>query len=234
MKHLLFYFCLFPGCYSANAQTYIAGEEVEASSIKPWVAASVKAYEGAYQFGYSEGEYELLLVVNNGVATAQFRSGAWNEKATSFRFSYTSLHEVRIEGRRLYSKELVGEFVVVQEADEKLYGLKKIDSKEKGKELAEVGRKKESLEEFYPRKFPQVSYRLLQPDKVHALSKTQLSLMRNEIFARHGYMFQKGSESAAYFKKQEWYTPYRTDTSTFLNAIEKENIALIKAIEGQE
>jgi hypothetical protein len=54
--------------------------------------------------------------------------------------------------------------------------------------------------------------------------------MRNEIFARHGYIF-KTNDMKLYFESQAWYSPKYEDVTSFLTEIEKGNIELIKRYE---
>ena len=54
--------------------------------------------------------------------------------------------------------------------------------------------------------------------------------MRNEIFARHGYIFQT-NDMKAHFKSQDWYIPKYNDVNSMLTDIEIKNIELIKRYE---
>jgi hypothetical protein len=81
-----------------------------------------------------------------------------------------------------------------------------------------------------PGKFPQGSTRYLNAEDVLKLSKYELKIMRNEIFARHGYIF-KTEEMKQYFQNQLWYKPRYSDVNDFLSKIEKVNISLIKDYE---
>ena len=54
--------------------------------------------------------------------------------------------------------------------------------------------------------------------------------MRNEIFARHGYIF-KTPEMKSYFSQQSWYHGQYNDVNSMLSAIEKQNIELIRKYE---
>lgn len=54
--------------------------------------------------------------------------------------------------------------------------------------------------------FPQASSRYLMTDEIYGLSKWDLKIMRNEIFARHGYIFQT-DEMRNYFSGKSWYYP---------------------------
>ena len=57
-----------------------------------------------------------------------------------------------------------------------------------------------------------------------------LPLLRNEIYARHGYMFKK-KEYQNYFKSTDWYRPNPNFSENLFNSIEKANIKKIKEYE---
>lgn len=71
----------------------------------------------------------------------------------------------------------------------------------------------------------------------HALSmfpedKTYLRLMRNEIWARHGYRFTD-TELVKYFNECKWYKPVSNNNQIQLTETESFNVALIKSIENR-
>ena len=78
--------------------------------------------------------------------------------------------------------------------------------------------------------WPQASQRLLKESDVENLVKDELAMMRNEIFARHGYCFTR-KEMRQQFENEDWYVPNTVDIKGFLTDIEKKNIALIKRYE---
>jgi len=78
--------------------------------------------------------------------------------------------------------------------------------------------------------WPQASTRLLKISDVENLGKEDLSFMRNEIFARHGYCFSR-KEMRQMFENEDWYIPNTVDIKGYLTDIEKKNIALIKRYE---
>jgi|SRR5687768_8861425 len=78
--------------------------------------------------------------------------------------------------------------------------------------------------------WPEASQRLLKTGDVENLTKGELELMRNEIFARHGYCFAK-KNLRQQFENEDWYVPNTVDIKGFLTEIEKKNIALIKRYE---
>ncbi|MBJ8082372.1 YARHG domain-containing protein [Bacillus cereus group sp. N14] len=77
--------------------------------------------------------------------------------------------------------------------------------------------------------FPDSDIRKLTSAELTYLSKEQLKIARNEIYARHGHIFQT-KDMQAYFSKQSWYreNPYFSGT---LTNIESYNVELIKARE---
>ena len=78
--------------------------------------------------------------------------------------------------------------------------------------------------------YPQASERFLSNGDVVNLNKYQLKIMRNEIFARHGYIF-KTPEMKSYFSQQTWYHGQYDNVNSMLSNIEKRNVELIKKYE---
>ena len=76
--------------------------------------------------------------------------------------------------------------------------------------------------------FVHSSAQRLTRDEVLRLSPGQRRLARNEIFARNGYIFND-PQLTAYFRNLPWYRPTRT--SVELNAIEAQNVGLIRSME---
>jgi len=75
--------------------------------------------------------------------------------------------------------------------------------------------------------YPQASTRRLTHNDLVSMSEWQLKIMRNEIFARHGYIF-KAAAMKNYFNQQSWYQPKFNDVSHLLTPIESKNIKLIQ------
>lgn len=57
-----------------------------------------------------------------------------------------------------------------------------------------------------------------------------LAMMRNEIYARHGYAFAD-REIAAMFAEMDWYIPCSTNVEQQLSALERENIQRLRKAE---
>ncbi|MCG8210951.1 YARHG domain-containing protein [Tenacibaculum finnmarkense] len=63
-------------------------------------------------------------------------------------------------------------------------------------------------------------------------SKKELKILRNEIFARKGFIFSEEGEMDKYFRNKKWYLPI--SKNVILNYIEKKNVSLIKLYEKEE
>ena len=61
-------------------------------------------------------------------------------------------------------------------------------------------------------------------------TKSELRLMRNEIFARYGYRF-RSNDLKEWFEQKRWYHPSRNNVDSLLTEIDKENIRLIQYYE---
>ncbi|WP_420967241.1 YARHG domain-containing protein [Bradyrhizobium sp. B120] len=72
--------------------------------------------------------------------------------------------------------------------------------------------------------FPDSDRRLLTPADLRRLSRDELRIARNEIFARRGRYFDS-ADLKAYFARFPWYAPNSWNPK--LNAIEEANVALI-------
>lgn len=78
--------------------------------------------------------------------------------------------------------------------------------------------------------YPETSTQVLKVSDVNNMLKQELRIMRNEIYARHGYSFKK-KDMREYFDGQDWYMPMHTDIRTNLTEVEKKNVDLIRRYE---
>jgi hypothetical protein len=79
--------------------------------------------------------------------------------------------------------------------------------------------------------YPEGSTRLLTAKDLSGLDVRQLKIMRNEIFARYGYIFQT-PDMKTHFAQQSWYKPLHSDVSSMLSPVEKSNVDFIKKAEA--
>ena len=79
---------------------------------------------------------------------------------------------------------------------------------------------------------PDSSSRYLTKEELYQYDKSSLGFIRNEIFARHGYVF-KNRDYRNYFTSMPWYLPDSKFKGTLkeLNPVEKHNVELIQSIE---
>lgn len=83
-----------------------------------------------------------------------------------------------------------------------------------------------------PRILPDTCTTLIYKSDLYGLSRNQIQMLINDIYARHGYIFQD-SEIRAYYERQSWYRGYYSDMETVaqtFNRIEQENIATMKSM----
>lgn len=84
--------------------------------------------------------------------------------------------------------------------------------------------------------FPDSDKKYLTEDEIRRVEADMLVLGRNEIFARHGRMFND-AEIAAYFASKLWYEGTvpadQFNAETVFNDFEKKNVELIKRIEDE-
>ncbi|WFD11510.1 YARHG domain-containing protein [Tepidibacter hydrothermalis] len=66
--------------------------------------------------------------------------------------------------------------------------------------------------------------------ELNKLDSKELAILRNSIYAKHGYIFST-EEVSEYFSQFSWYKPLSKDVEKKLNNIDKENIKNIIAIE---
>lgn len=84
--------------------------------------------------------------------------------------------------------------------------------------------------QYLPGLYPEASQRILKAKDLEGLNSFDLKVMRNEIYARHGYIF-KTQEMKDYFNEQDWYYGRYKNVDKMLTDIERTNIEFIKKFE---
>ena len=74
--------------------------------------------------------------------------------------------------------------------------------------------------------------RLLTREDLEGKSVEELSLLRNEIYARNGHVFSQGKYNA-YFIYRKWYAPASSNEDIELSETETKNVAFIKSLEDK-
>jgi hypothetical protein len=90
--------------------------------------------------------------------------------------------------------------------------------------------------------FPETAFRELSSNEILSLDTFDRCIMRNEMFARHGYRFNNNYDVINYFNKQDWYNNFpdtlkRNDNdwgshvkSNYFNNYEIYNLNLIRQL----
>jgi hypothetical protein len=73
----------------------------------------------------------------------------------------------------------------------------------------------------------------LDIDDLNKLSSKDLSILRNAIYAKNGYIFST-KEFSEYFSQLSWYKPTDKNVESKLNNIDKENIKRIISLESNQ
>ncbi len=83
--------------------------------------------------------------------------------------------------------------------------------------------------------FRDISSRPVQMDDLVDKDCYQLDIMRNTIYAMHGYIFHKNKTMMDFFNNKAWYQP-RNDFSfnTSLSEMERDNVNIIRKFEDQK
>ena len=182
----------------------IGFQEIDNSKVTTWLPKLTIEYQYVYHFGDSEMESDFILLFGIDRYYAQIKSGSWSDDGKAWIWHFENLTNVRIEGNKFYSDKTNGEFVIYDNGQEKIKGLKVLNSwsglTENGE--YEIGTKSYSVTDYFSGKFTQASLRQLSADELRKMPKSDLKIMRNEIFARYGFIFKSGGEMDLYFKKQ--------------------------------
>ena len=80
-------------------------------------------------------------------------------------------------------------------------------------------------------RFPFLKREKVNYDFTNLYDKSDLKLIRNSIFASHGYIF-KSQDMVDFFKKYPWYTPSNKDLDNYTKT-EKDNVKFIKTVEDK-
>ena len=107
------------------------------------------------------------------------------------------------------------------------------------KDYTEESLEEETLEDGILEDIDEKSYLIIDSDlryltveELESYNKEELAFIRNEIFARHGYIFSNEKYNS-YFLDKEWYVPDPnfSGLANQFNQFEVKNISLIKSLE---
>lgn len=221
-------------CFPLLAQE-IGGEAIDADAVQPWQLSGGESYAGLYHFGFSEGESDLLIIVDGDQMYAQLQQGSFSNDGSSWVMDYQNFSNVSLSDHFFFSDRSDGAFVSCSYGGQQQKGLR-IDkpwSSLMTDASYEIGLWQVKAEDAMDGRFPQASLRSLDPQELAGMSKADLRIMRNEIFARYGHRFRAAGAMEAYFAQQDWYRAQHANGLAFLTELEKANIALIQQEEAR-
>ncbi|MGV6860676.1 MAG: YARHG domain-containing protein [Putridiphycobacter sp.] len=201
--------------------TIVKGHSVVAGNDRPFEGTVKKDEEGAYHFEVAEpgddkydGEFKFTIQYDELI-------GKWT--------AYKNI-DIKYRKYKLEKKEFKYDPDIML-ASEKWY----IDWENKIETSEEVDLGGNEVEEWISTEFAtstdmiyeiNASNTVLKKEDVENLKKGDLKIIRNTIYARHGYSF-KNRPMRVFFDAQKWYIPVHTDIKSDFTDIEKDNIQLL-------
>lgn len=213
---------------------YFSEQEISRKSLTPLNVQSIADYAGLYKFGFSEDESELMIIVSDSIVVAQVSFYTWDEPTGKFNDTFRTFTGVRIVGNKFFSDQTNGEFVIYKDGSGTCAGLLVYSPwSYKFNEGGEFG-PSYPHELILPGKYPFASTRFLTEAELEKYSPEELKIIRNEIFARYGMIFQKDGPLDVYFSAQDWYRKNYVQVNQWLTLLELANIETIKNVEKKK
>lgn len=106
----------------------------------------------------------------------------------------------------------------------------KIPTIETNEEITEVTKRELELPSSF---IANTNYELLSEEYLYKTEIAKIKLIRDEIYARHGYIFQN-KETQKYFESKTWYKPNPEYSDELLNDMEIENLKIISTFLNEE
>jgi len=215
---------------------YVAVEmyEIDYATIKKIQKPKILDYEGSYHFGESEGESQLEIIYSNGKLFARTEYNDWEQNGWVLKHDRVPIifvnNKIETEGS-IYSLYECCQttYLTLDEGDKGLVShyYDKVESKN------------HHYIQFNPNsnikkpkgKYPESSFVKLVLKDLTGIPKSELKIMRNEIFARNGYIFRSGGKMDNYFSKKEWYKSIEKKEKINFDDIEKYNMDMILKLE---
>ncbi len=217
-----------------KAYVSVQNEEINFSSLKKIKSPKISDYQGSYHFGDSEAESQLEILYSNDQLFARTEYNDWENNTWVLKHHRES---VTYEKGILYIGDISYQLYVC--ADDSNLFLKK-GTKGLASFYNEIENEKvyhylqfndDSLVEKSFGEYPETSFVKLSVKDLQRYSKRDLKIIRNEIFARNGFIFKKGGEMERYFLQKKWYNSIDKTNTPSLDTIENHNVNLILKLE---
>ena len=214
---------------------YYADVAIPTSAMTAWTVETTKSYAGTYKFGFSEGECELRLIIWDTIVIAQTSCYVADTTTGGFKDTFSNFTNVRIKGNKFFSDQTNGEFVIYQNEHGTVAGLFVYQPWTfKFNDGGELGSRFPDEDVFLVGNYPFASTKVLTGQELEKYTAEQLRIMRNEIFARYGLIFQKNGAMDHYFSERKWYRKNYNKVDQWLTKIELMNIETIKTVEKKK
>ena len=217
-----------------NSDNTVEGYSVSAGNIRPFKGDLVKEgnsryvmanepgdhkYDGTFKFNISEKDDSIYGTWISKRKDLPVLSRKFSLKKTAFNYNPKN---ILIQPKYGVDKEYADEYDNVDWVNSKK---KKYDESDGEDYFYDVQRA--ASDEIY--KINGSSQKLTEK-QLKNLHKLDLEIIRNTIYARHGYSFaNRGARQ--FFDYVDWYVPLYTNVEDKLSPTEKENIALLKRFE---
>ena len=204
----------------------VSGHSIVAGNDRPFKGTVTKVENGKFRFLLSEpgdhkydGEFSFVFSEGNLIETRI--EGTW-----------TAYREIDVRKRKyILSKKVFSYNPDTMLKMEKRY----VDWSKEKQTIEEVEYDDGEFEEWVSSEFASAtnliyklnaSNTLLTKEVVENLKRGDLTIIRNTIYARHGYSF-KSRPLRVFFDAQPWYIPVHTNIKNDFTDIEKKNIELL-------
>ena len=217
-----------------NSDNTVEGYSVSAGNIRPFKGDLVKEdnsryvmanepgdhkYDGTFKFNISEKDDSIYGTWISKRKDLPVLSRKFSLKKTAFNYNPKN---ILIQPKYGVDKEYADEYDNVDWVNSKK---KKYDESDGEDYFYDVQRA--ASDEIYK---INGSTQKLTEKQLKNLHKLDLEIIRNTIYARHGYSFaNRGARQ--FFDYVDWYVPLYTNVEDKLSPIEKDNIALLKRFE---
>lgn len=203
-------------------------------SLRTVIEATIRhAYEGQYRVAKSTLS-ELPVGSQCSITPERLQLGSYANGAYELGYEFESPTNVFVLGKRSFRIHFIG-------SDQNLRGgvciyechyNEEYDGYEDGRCVLVLDR----LPGTTVGRWPEASERILLPGEVSIYPRPMVRVLRNEMFARHGYNF--GSKDLnQYFSAEQWYergTAPDHNNRIHFTAAEQVNISMIRNLEGNK
>ncbi len=185
---------------------------------------TAKDFEGEYQFGESEAEWDLCVLYNHNKLYA--RLGTYDFSKPELTYIIKRI-EPYLDNGILKFKDYHATYSIYHSK----YDNEKTIIEDNGTDNICWSGSGERTFKRPKGQYPETSFVKLTLEELQSYSKQELKIMRNEIFARRGHIFIRGGAMESYFSKQNWYFKKHKIGEDDLSDIEKHNIKTILLLE---